>query len=201
MPLQKIDSERLISCPTCEAVNIDKSSNNICRRCGEKIYHYKKSPIEKSWAYLITAMIAYIPANLYPMMMIDQFGMMSGSTILEGVIELWHHGDYPISIVILVASVIVPITKFLMMIYLLLGVKYTIGHDKKVNKHTVYYFTEVVGPWSMVDVFVVAILAGLVHLSSVKIIAGTASTAFAISVFFTLLAAHAFDTKLIKESH
>jgi len=201
MHLQKIDSESLISCPTCEAVNIDKNANNECRRCGEKIYHYKRSPIEKSWAYLITAMIAYIPANLYPMMVIDQFGSRSGSTILEGVIELWHHGDYPVSLIILVASVMVPITKFLMMIYLLVSVKHSLGNDKKINKHTIYYFTEIVGPWSMVDVFVVAILAGLVHLSSVKILAGTASTAFAISVFFTLLAAHAFDTKLIKGSH
>jgi len=193
-----VDSDELIACPICEATNIDKSKNNICRRCGSKIYHHKSSPTERSWAYLLTAMVAYVPANLYPMMVIDQFGSQNGSTILEGVIELWNHGDYPISIVILVASIFVPITKFLMLIYLLVSVKYPIGSDKKVNRFTVYYFTEIIGPWSMVDVFVVGILAGLVHLSSVQIIAGTASTAFAISVFFTLLSAHAFDTKLIR---
>lgn len=193
-----VDSDKLIACPICEATNIDKSNRNICRRCGSKIYHHRNSPTEKSWAYLITAIIAYIPANIYPMMVINQFGSKSGSTILEGVIELWEHGDYPISIVILIASIFVPITKFLMLIYLLVSVKYPIGNDKKVNRFTVYYFTEIIGPWSMVDVFVVGILAGLVHLSSVQIIAGTASTAFAVSVFFTLLAAHSFDTKLIR---
>ena len=61
--------------------------------------------------------------------------------------------------------------------------------------------TEVVGPWSMIDVFVVAILAALIHLTSVSIVAGTAATAFAISVFFTLLAAHAFDETLIRDKH
>jgi len=196
--MYSVDIDRLISCPVCEAVNIDKEKNNTCRRCGSAIYHHRDTPTEKSWAYLITAIICYIPANLYPMMEIDQFGSQSSSTILEGVLELWGHGDYPIALIILVASIFVPISKFLMLIYLLIGAKIPQVSHKKINDHTVYYLTEVIGPWSMVDVFVVGILAGLVHLSSVTIIAGTASTAFAFAVFFTLLAAHAFDTKLIR---
>ncbi len=145
-------------------------------------------------------MIFYIPANVYPMMIIEQFGSESGSTILEGIIELWNHGDYPIALIILVASIFVPIVKFIMLAYLLISVRNPIGDNTKIDKHKVYYFTELIGPWSMVDVFVVGILAGLVHLSSVKILAGTAATAFALTVFFTLLAAHAFDTKLISGS-
>ena len=199
--MHAIDANTLISCPVCEAVNIDKQQNNICRRCDSKIHHHKNSMTEKSWAYLITAIIFYIPANIYPMMVVDQFGAESGSTIMGGVSHLWEHGDYPIALIILVASVFVPILKFLMLTYLLISVKYSFTDNKKINKHKVYYITEIIGPWSMVDVFVVAILAGLVHLSSVKIIAGTAATAFALSVFFTLLAAHAFDTKLIRENH
>ena len=198
--MHSVDSDKLISCPVCEAVNIDKRQNNICRRCGSKIYHHRNTPTEKSWAYLLTAMIFYIPANIYPMMIIEQFGSESGSTILEGIIELWNHGDYPIALIILVASIFVPIVKFVMLAYLLISVRNPIGDKTKINKHKVYYFTELIGPWSMVDVFVVGILAGLVHLSSVKILAGTAATAFALTVFFTLLAAHAFDTKLISGS-
>jgi paraquat-inducible protein A len=195
-----VDTEELIACPVCEAVNIDKEQNNICRRCGSKIYHHRSSPLEKSWAYLITAMIFYIPANIYPMMVIRQFGTKTESTILGGIIHLWEYGDYPVALIILVASVFVPIIKFLLLIYLLLGAKYTIGNNKRVDKHKLYHFTEVVGPWSMVDVFVVGILATLVHLASVQIIAGAAATAFALSVFFTLLSAHAFDIKLIRGS-
>ena len=134
-----IDSNKLIICPICEATNIDKSKNNICRRCGSNIYHYRSSPTERSWAYLLTAIVAYIPANLYPMMIINQFGSQSGSTILGGIIELWDHGDYPISIVILIASIFVPITKFLMLIYLLISVKYSIGNDNKVNRYRFFY--------------------------------------------------------------
>ena len=193
-----VDSDKLISCPVCEAVNIDKKQNNICRRCGSKIYHHQNTPTEKSWAYLLTAMIFYVPANVYPMMVIEQFGSESGSTILEGIIELWNHGDYPIALIILVASIFVPIVKFVLLAYLLVSVRNPSATNTKINKHKVYYFTELIGPWSMVDVFVVGILAGLVHLSSVKIVAGTAATAFALTVFFTLLAAHAFDTKLIR---
>jgi paraquat-inducible protein A len=196
----EVDENKLIPCPVCSAVNIDKGKENSCRRCGSAIYHHNHFSTEKSWAFLITAVIAYIPANLYPILITNQFGAQEGSTIIEGVILLWEHGSYPISLIIFFASIMIPVIKFLILFYLLISVKYPIGKDRKVNKHKLYYMTEVVGPWSMIDVFVVAILAALIHLSSVSIVAGTAATAFAISVFFTLLAAHAFDETLIKEN-
>jgi len=196
----EIDEDKLIRCPVCDAVNIDKGKKNFCRRCGSAIYHHKKFSTEKSWAFLITAMIAYIPANLYPMLITSAFGSREGSTILGGVVLLWELESYPVAIIIFIASIVIPVLKFLILIYLLISVKYPLGKDKKVNKHKLYYITEVIGPWSMIDVFVVAILAALIHLSSVEILAGTAATAFAISVFFTLLAAHAFDETLIREN-
>ena len=198
--MAEIREEDLLRCPVCEAVNIDKGKNTVCRRCSSKLYRHKRFPTEKSWAYLITAMIAYIPANLYPMLITKKFGMVEESTIFGGIVYLWEHGSYPIALVILIASIVIPILKFLVLIYLLISVKYPLGKDKKINKHKLYYLTEIIGPWSMIDVFVVAILAALIHLANVEIIAGTAATAFALSVFFTLLAAHAFDTRLIKEN-
>jgi len=196
----KINKDELIRCPICAAVNIDKGKENICRRCDSSIYKHKYSSTEKSWAYLITAMIAYVPANLYPMLITNKFGLEESSTILGGIVFLWEHGSYPIALVIFIASMIIPILKFLVLIYLLISVKYPLGKDKKVSKYKLYYMTELVGPWSMLDVFVVAILAGLIQMSNLSIVAGTAATAFGISVFFTLLSAHAFDEKLIKEN-
>ena len=187
----KIVKDKLIRCPICESVNIKSKNIDICRRCNSHIYKHKNFTTEKSWAYLITAMIFYIPANLYPMLIIKQFGLEEGSTIIGGIILLWEHGSYPIAIVILFASVFVPILKFLLLLYLLLGINYSSGD--KVDKYKLYYITEVIGPWSMVDVFVVAILAGLIHLSSISMLAGTASTAFALSVFFTIMSAQSFD--------
>ena len=195
----EINEDKLIRCPVCGAVNIDKGKKNRCRRCTSAIYHHRNFSTEKSWAYLITAMIAYIPANIYPMLITKQFGSEEGSTLLGGILMLWKEGSYPISMIIFVASILIPILKFLVLIYLLISVKYPIGKDTKVNKHKLYYMTEIIGPWSMIDVFVVAILAALIHLANIQIIAGTAATAFALSVFFTLLAAHAFDERLIKE--
>jgi len=194
----EVNEDALIRCPICEAVNIDKGKENVCRRCNSTIYKHKNFSTEKAWAYLITAIIAYIPANLYPMLITKQFGAVEGSTILGGIVLLWEHGSQPISIIIFVASILIPVLKFLVLIYLLISVRYPIRKDKKINKHKLYYMTEAVGPWSMIDVFVVAILAALIHLANVEIVAGTAATAFAISVFFTLLAAHAFDERLIK---
>ena len=196
----EIDEDKLIRCPVCDAVNIDKGKENTCRRCGSAIYHHRSFSTEKSWAYLITAMVAYIPANIYPMLVTNAFGTKDESTILGGVVLLWELESYPVAVVIFFASIVIPVMKFLILIYLLISVKYPIGKDKKVNKHKLYYMTEVIGPWSMIDVFVVAILAALIHLSSIEILAGTAATAFAISVFFTLMAAHAFDETLIKEN-
>ena len=196
----EVDEDNLMRCPICTAVNIDKGNENICRRCDSPIYHHQRFSTEKSWAYLLTAMIAYIPANLYPILVTNQFGQQEGSTIIGGVIMLWELGSYPIALVIFFASIIIPTIKFLILIYLLISVKYPLGKDKKVDKHKLYYMTEVIGPWSMIDVFVVAILAGLIHFSNISIVAGTAATAFSISVFFTLLSAHAFDERLIKEN-
>jgi paraquat-inducible protein A len=196
----EIDEDKLMACPVCDAVNIDKGKENTCRRCDSAIYHHRSFSTEKSWAFLITAMIAYIPANLYPMLVTSAFGTREESTILGGVVLLWELESYPVAAIIFFASIIIPIMKFLILLYLLISVKYPLGKDKKVSKHKLYYVTEVIGPWSMIDVFVVAILAALIHLSSVEILAGTAATAFAISVFFTLLAAHAFDETLIKEN-
>jgi paraquat-inducible protein A len=196
----EIDEKKLIRCPVCDAVNIDKGKKNICRRCASAIYQHRSFSTEKSWAYLITAMVAYIPANLYPMLVTSAFGTREESTILGGVVLLWELECYPVAAIIFFASMVIPVMKFLILIYLLISVKYPIGKDKKVNKHKLYYMTEMIGPWSMIDVFVVAILAALIHLSTIEILAGTAATAFAISVFFTLLAAHAFDETLIKEN-
>ena len=196
----EVNEEDLIRCPVCDAVNINKGKANVCRRCNSSIYKHRKFNTEKSWAFLITAIIAYIPANLYPMLITSAFGNREGSTILGGVVLLWELESYPVAIIIFIASIMIPVMKFLILIYLLISVKYPLGKDKKINKHKLYYMTEVIGPWSMIDVFVVAILAALIHLSSVEILAGTAATAFAISVFFTLLAAHAFDETLIKDN-
>ena len=188
-----------IRCSVCGATNREQGDLFACRRCGMPIHADTRYAIHKSWAYLITAIIAYIPANLFPMLVTRKFGQEEGNTIIGGIITLWEHGSYPIAAIIFIASVLIPILKFLILIYLLVSVKYPLGKERRIDKHKLYYLTEIAGPWSMVDVFVVAILVGLIHFSGVRILPGVAATAFALSVLFTLLAAHAFDARLVKD--
>jgi paraquat-inducible protein A len=190
---------KLISCPICDAVNFDTGEEVICRRCKHKIYHEKSKSYARSWAFLLTAMILYLPANLYPILITRQMGKIEENTIIGGIISLWEHGSYPIALIILFASVFVPIIKFIMLLYLLIAVKID-TEASKVDKHKLFYITEIIGPWSMVDVFVVAILATLVQYTYVSIIPGVASTAFALMVIFTMLAAHSFDTRMILQN-
>lgn len=185
-------------CHICEAVNYDNKKDIHCRRCGHKIHHPKHISFQKTLAFLITAIILYIPANLYPILVSKQFGMVSHSTIMGGILHLWEHGSYPIALIILVASVFVPILKFIFIIYLLLSSKYNVK-SSKVAKHKLFYITEAIGPWSMIDVFVVLILSVLIHFSGVQIYPGIGATAFALMVFFTMLSALSFDTRLIKK--
>ena len=191
-----VKKHNLIACPICEAVNEDTGEEVICRRCRHRVYHEKHRSYQRSWAFLITAMILYIPANLYPILITSQFGKQEENTIIGGIVTLWEHGSYPIALIILFASVFVPIVKFIMLLYLMISVKLQTAASK-VDKHKLFYITEIIGPWSMVDVFVVAILATLVQYTYVKIIPGIASTSFALMVIFTMLAAHSFDTRMI----
>jgi len=188
--------EKLVRCHICEAVNIDKRGELFCRRCGEKIHTYDYISFHKTLAFLITAIIFYIPANIYPILVTKQFGVVRESTILGGVMHLWESGSYPIALIILFASVFVPILKFIFIIYLLLSTKYKLG-SSVADKHKLFYITEVIGSWSMIDVFVVAILSVVVHFSAVSIIPGKGASAFALMVFFTMLSALSFDTRLL----
>ncbi len=196
--MKLLRDKKVIRCPICECVNYDSKDKIICRQCDSKIYDHKKYSFEKTLAFLISAIIFYIIANIYPILVSEQFGIEEGSTIIEGVITLWENGSYPIALVILVASVFVPIIKFLLILYLLLGAKLKL-YSKNIDKHKLFYITEIIGSWSMIDVFVVAILSSLVQFTHVQIIPGAGISAFAVMVIFTMLSAHSFDIRLLWE--
>ena len=186
-----------VRCPICEAVNYIDSKDDRCRRCHEKIFQDLHLSYHKTLAFLITAIIFYIPANIYPILVSKQFGKISENTIMGGIIHLWDAGSYPIALIILLASVFVPILKFILIIYLLISTKYNL-HSSTLDKHKLFYITEMIGPWSMVDVFVVIILSVLIHFSGIQIYPGDGAAAFGLMVFFTMISALSFDPRLIK---
>jgi paraquat-inducible protein A len=191
--------DNLISCPYCQSVNRADSEVVYCRNCKNRISGRKEVNLHTAWAMLITAMIFYVIANIYPILIVDKFHHQSANTIIGGVIALWEEGSYPIAIIIFIASVFVPLLKFILILYILLNYHKPQSGSKKVDQVKLYHLTEVIGPWSMVDVFVVSILVSVVHMNSVKILAGVGATAFVLMVFFTMLSAMAIDIRLMRE--
>ena len=182
-------------CHTCLALS--PTGSDHCSRCGSHIHDRIPDSLQRTVALLIAAVVLYFPANLLPIMTTDQFGRSVDSTIIGGVLLLWNMGSYPVALVILIASVLVPIGKILIVATLC----WTVGRHQTISprqRTTLYRITEFIGPWSMVDVFVVASLVALVQITGIFVIRpGGAALAFAGVVIVTMLAAESFDPRLI----
>lgn len=188
-------SAGLVGCHICGALS--EAGADSCKRCGEHLHSRKPGGLNRTWALLFTSIILYVPANLYPIMDTVFLGDDSPSTILGGVLVLWAMGSYPIAAVIFFASVVVPLVKILALLWLCYMVQRGQG-TSPLGKLKLYRMTEFVGCWSMIDVFVVAILAGLIRLDNLMTIyPGPAAVAFAGVVLVTMVAAMSFDSRLI----
>lgn len=189
----------LVGCRSCGRVWPEE--HTACDRCGAHLRRPDRRGLQVVWAWLIAGMILYIPANLYPMMQTQTLGGLGGNgqhTIIEGVIELIHYGSYDIAAVVFVASVVVPITKFVIITWLAVVAGKPATEDQAHTRLKLYEGVEFIGRWSMIDVFVVAITSALVQLGFVASIhPGPAAVCFALSVAFTMLSAQSFDPRLI----
>lgn len=185
----------LIACQNCGKVHAPDVA--FCTRCEGRLSSRKPNSIQQVWAWLIAGIIMFFPANIYPMLKTSTLVEESEATILGGVVELMHYGSYGIAAVVFVASILIPIGKFLAIIYL----AYSVQRRSVLNmhqRHKLYDIVEFIGRWSMIDVFVVAILSALVQLNTLATInPGIAAVSFALSVIFTMLAAQSFDPRLI----
>lgn len=182
-------------CHTCMTVStVDKTQ---CEICGSTIHKYKKSNLQATWALLITSLLLYIPANFMPIMTTTFFGSNTSNTIIGGVFVLWQEGSYPIALVILIASILVPAGKLIVLTWLCITVH--LGDATSLQQKTqLYRVIEFVGRWSMIDVFVVALLAALIRRGNImSIYPGLASIAFATMVITAMFAAMSFDPRLI----
>ncbi|AIF98447.1 PqiA family integral membrane protein [Alteromonas australica] len=153
--------------------------------------------IQRTWALLFTACLLYIPANVLPIMYTELFGQETPNTIIGGVISLWESGSYPVALIILIASVIVPVAKIIILAWL----NYSVQRQKtnsQLLRVRYYRATEAIGRWSMIDVFVVAVLVALIQMgNTLSIYPGQAALAFCAVVFVTMIAAMTFDSRLI----
>lgn len=184
-----------VACHICGLVH--KREITTCARCHTALHARKPWSIDRTLALVLTALVLYIPANVYPMMVVESVGETISSTILEGVVIFWQEGSYFIASVIFFASVAIPLTKLLLLSYLIIRVKY-FRTDFPMDETRIYRVTEWIGKWSLIDVFVVATLAAMVQLGYLATIdPGKAVISFAAVVMITLVAAESFDSKLL----
>ena len=196
--MRAIDAGILI-CTECHELNKQEADTDeqLCTRCGALIHARRPNSLTRTWALLITAAILYIPANLLPIMTVNSLGQGDPSTIMSGVIQLVQHGMFPIAAVVFIASILVPTFKLVGIGLLLFSVQ---RHQplSAQQRIVMYRFIEFIGRWSMLDIFVIAILVAVVNfgrLASVE--ANLGAAAFASVVILTMLAAVTFDPRLI----
>ncbi len=185
----------LAGCHTCGKVSPVSVGN--CPRCGTHLHLRKPDSIQRTIALMVAATALYIPANVLPIMTVVELGDVTENTIFSGMMTFWRQGAYPIAIVIFTASILIPLLKIIALTWLCLAAKGKL-HPSPTMLGKVYWFTELLGRWSMIDIFVVGILVALVQLGNyMTITPGPGALAFAGVVVLTMFAAMSFEPRLL----
>ena len=167
-----------------------------CARCGNALYARKPESLRRTWAYLIAAAILYLPANLLPVMESGGLFMSTSDTIWSGIVYLWETNSQILALIVFTASMVIPAAKLLSMSWLLLNAQYRSTRNP-MRRARLYRATAYIGRWSMVDIFVGAMLVGMVQFKSLaSIVPGPGAIFFAAVVVLTMLASASFDPRL-----
>jgi paraquat-inducible protein A len=190
---------QLASCTACGLLSRPAAPDQLgqCPRCGATLSERHHFSIQTTWALVIAAAILYVPANAFPVLVTTTFGSTESSTILQGVVFLYQEGSWVLALIVLVASVVVPLGKLVALGYLMVSVQ---RHSLKSNhdRTRLYRLVELIGRWSMLDVFVVAFITALVQLDPLMSVSpGIGVMYFMAVVVLTMIAAHTFDPRLI----
>ena len=186
-------------CEVCGLLSRPRTGHheNTCPRCGEELHFRKPLSIQRTWALLLAAAVCYVPANMLPVLTTTTAAGRTSDTILEGVVMLWSPTGWPLSLIVLIASVMIPSAKILALAYLLVSVQRGSARNNE-QRSRLYRIVEIVGRWSMVDVFVDTFTASLVQLQPLMAVEPAPGLLFfAAVVVFTMLAVESFDPRLI----
>ncbi len=188
----------LVACVGCGKVH--HADRARCQRCRARLRSRDEGSLQRVWAWWLAGLIVYIPANLYPMLVTSTMGKELANTIVGGVIVLAQSHAYAVALIVFVASVMIPVGKFIAIAYLAYCVQ-TGREGKLMSRQHLYEVVEFIGRWSMIDVFVVAITSSLVQFNYLATVhPGIAAISFALSVAFTMLSAQSFDSRMIWDS-
>ena len=184
------------SCEVCGQLG-HLAENPRCPRCGSRLHLRKPGSVQRAWALLIAAYVLYVPANLLPIMETRSLFGVDKDTIMSGVVYFWNSGSWDLALIIFAASIALPLLKLISLTALLLGVQRRSGGPVR-PRAALYRTLELIGRWSMLDVYVVAILVALVQAQALaSIVPGPGVLAFAAVVVLSMLATMAFDPRLM----
>lgn len=186
----------LLACSLCDTVS-EGAEGMACPRCGARLYRRKPQSLSLTAIFGLSAAFLYVPANLLPIMTVDYYGVGVPRTILAGVRELIAAGMWPLALLVFFASILVPVLKLVGLFLLLLSVGRR-SRRRLLDRTRLYRLIDEVGRWSMIDVFMLSILVGLVQLGLLaSVIPGAGALAFAAVVILTMLASTSFDPRLM----
>lgn len=191
----------LDACPRCGLVHlvpaVPEGRRACCRRCGASIERRLRASLERTAALSIAALAMYLPANLLPILSLERFGVRRETTVWQGVVELYESGSWGVASIVFVASMLVPLIKLVGLAWLCLAANRRAGRLERARLHRMI---EAIGPWAMIDVFLVAILVAAVKLGDVAVVLpGPGLAAYASLVVFSILASASFDPRLVWE--
>ena len=192
-------STTLFTCEECGLQCRTHETTRSTQRCPHCHARIERRPgsTHQTAALLVAAAILYVPANLLPIFEVQLLGRTSNDTILEGVVELIASGMWMIGAVVFVASIVVPLLKILGMGTLLLASRFKPA-STRLGRTRLFRVIEAIGPWSMIDIFVVSLMVSLVRFGTLATFApGPGAVCFACVVILTMLAARSFDPRTI----
>ena len=196
--------ESVVSCETCGLVQtvepLKPGMAAECLRCGSYIGRPTTwRSLEVTAALTLAALVLYVPANIYPIMKMHLYGGYSESTVWDGIVMLMKNDQWAVAVIVFLASMVIPLVKLAGLFSLVVTARMGWGRRLR-NRTQLYKFIDAIGPWAMLDVFLLAVLVSVVKLSTwAKILPGPGLIAFTAVVVLTMLASAAFDPKLIWE--
>jgi paraquat-inducible protein A len=189
----------MVLCGYCdlavEVAGLEPGMRAECPRCGSKIAERKVDSLQRTAALALAALILYVPANIYPILRMDFYGVYSESTIWDGCVRFFQDGVWFVGTIVFLASIVIPLFKLMGLFFLVITAKSMRWQRERTQ---VYKFIDVIGPWAMLDVFLLAVLVAIVRLERfATVLPGPGLIAFTAVVVLTILASMSFDPRLI----
>jgi paraquat-inducible protein A len=193
--------DSVVACMTCGLVQrLEELSPGLvaeCARCGSRLARHRPNSLARTAAFSLAALTLYIPANIYPILEMKLYGAYSRNTVWDGCRSLFEHGEVLVAVVVFLASMVIPFLKLVGLFFLVTTA--ALGSPRLRPARTwIYRAIDVIGPWAMLDVFLLAVLVALVKLGELAtVLPGPGLLAFAAMVVLTILASSSFDPRLI----